>query len=238
MLVMMIDTLALPEQDAELATHPAVLRAERRLRLLEELADIGMDLVRALRPDAEAAAGDAARETARTESHPAKRRDPVDLYANVSRAVRLTLALEARTDAALTELKADLSQTRQREQRVAAWSADAAVDERGASRRDQVRRCLRTAAETEAESPEQLDDFFLAIEQRLAEDPAYADLDDRPLREIVERLCFDLHIYPNWTRWTGAGWTAHGPQARPRYSRFGHSSPRPIWGDDDPHDLE
>ncbi len=236
-MVVMIDTLSPPAQDAEEAMHPAVLRAERRLRLLEELADIGMELVRALRPSVEAP------ESAAAESPSGKRRDPVDRYASLSRSLRLTFALEARTDEALVELKDDLSQTRQREQRVAGWSAGARNDERCANRRDQVRRSLREAAESEAESPEQLDDFFLAIEQRLAEDRAYADLDARPLREIVERLCHDLHLYPNWTRWTGVGWSDHGCvpssiNSRPRYSRFGHSSARPIWGDDDLHDLE
>jgi hypothetical protein len=234
---MMIDTLSPQAHDADEAMHPAVLRAERRLRLLEEIADIGMELIRALRPSAEAD------ETSASDGVPAKRRDPVHQYASLSRSLRLTFALEARTDEALAELKADLSHTRQRERRVAAWSATAASDERCANRRDQVRRSLREAAESEAESPEQLDDFLLAIEQRLAEDPAYADLEARPLREIVERLCHDIHLYPNWTRWTGAGWSDQGcvPSSingRPRYSRFGHSSPRPIWGDDDPHELE
>ncbi len=237
-MVMTIHTLSLPDQDAELATDPAVVRAERRLRLLEEIADIGMELVRALRTGAEAAAEPAVADCGST-----KRRDPVDQYASLSRSLRLTFALEAKADEELAGLKADLSQTRQRERRVAGWSAGARNDERCANRRDQVRRSLRQAAESEAESPEQLDNFFLAIEQRLAEDPAYADLEARPLREIVERLCHDLHLYPNWTRWTGAGWSDQGcvpssVNSRPRYSRFGHSSPRPIWGDDDPHDLE
>ncbi len=167
----------------------------------------------------------------------------MDRYASLSRSLRLTFALEAKADEELAGLRADLSQTRQRERRVAAWSAGTKSDERCANRRDRVRVSLREAAESEAESPEQLDNFFLAIEQRLAEDPAYADLEARPLREIVERLCHDLHLYPNWTRWTGAGWSDQGcvpssVNSRPRYSRFGHSSPRPIWGDDDPHDLE
>jgi hypothetical protein len=110
-------------------------------------------------------------------------------------------------------------------------------------RRETVRQCLRVVAERESESEEQLDHFFLAIEQRLAEDPAYADLDAAPLRQILERLCFDLNINPDWTAWTGSGWTCeglprHGPQARPRYSRFGHTSSRPIWDDEPLHDLE
>ena len=62
------------------APDPSILRAERRLRLLEELAEIGMELVRALKPRAEAA------ETAGG-------KDPADAFAPLSRAIRLTLAL-------------------------------------------------------------------------------------------------------------------------------------------------
>jgi hypothetical protein len=238
---MMIDTLTLEDCDAELENHPAVLRAERRLKLLEEMAEIGMRLMRAL-----PAAGDAPETQA---SPSAKRRDPVDYYASLSRSLRMTLTLEAKTDEELVALKDDLSHSRQRQKRLAAWSKPA--KERGArssngcdqDRREQVRHCLRDAAEREAESPEQLDDFFLAIEQRLAEDPAYANLDAAPLRQIVEQLCFNLNINPDWTAWTGSGWNGdrlprHGPQARPRYSRFGHTSSRPIWDDEPAHDLE
>src|ERR1035437_8765028 len=85
---------------ADEAPDPSVLRAERRLRLLEELTEIGMELARALRPSApedgaadEDAGGDPATETGR-----GKGRDPADAFGSLSRAIRLHLALEARTD--------------------------------------------------------------------------------------------------------------------------------------------
>jgi hypothetical protein len=234
---MLIKTLIPADADADLADDPAVLRAERRLRILEEMTEIGLRLLRALETDGEAKASEAS-----ATSSSGKRRDPVDHYASLPRSLRLTLKLEAETDEALAALKEDLSRTRQRQRRLAAWSTPPA-NARGASRRETVRQCLRIVAERESESEEQLDHFFLAIEQRLAEDPAYADLDAAPLRQILERLCFDLNINPDWTAWTGSGWTCeglprHGPQARPRYSRFGHTSSKPIWDDEDPHDLE
>jgi hypothetical protein len=239
---MMIESLTPTDADADAVVQPAILRAEKRLRCLEEIADIGMEMIRALRP------GTAVAEVPEASCGSAKRRDPVAKYASLSRTLRLTFALEAKTDQELIELQADLTHTRQRERRVAAWSTPKPADKRGEprgdpQRREQVRQSLKEAAESEAETPEQLDDFFLAIEQRLAEDPAYADLEARPLREIVERLCLDVCLYPDWTRWTGAGWAGEhcvpaSVNHRPRYSRFDHSSPRPIWGDEDPHDLE
>jgi hypothetical protein len=44
------DESAAPEE----APDPSVARAERRLRLLQELSEIGMELARALKPGAEA----------------------------------------------------------------------------------------------------------------------------------------------------------------------------------------
>src|SRR5580698_4161838 len=58
---------------ADEAPDPAVLRAEWRLRLLEELTEIGMELARALRL---AATEDEATDAA--ETTPAKRRDPAE----------------------------------------------------------------------------------------------------------------------------------------------------------------
>ncbi|HEY1561247.1 MAG TPA: hypothetical protein VGF71_10205 [Caulobacteraceae bacterium] len=234
---MLIKTLTPADAAADLADDPAVLRAERRLRILEEMTEIGLRLLRALETGGEAKASEAS-----ATGPSGKRRDPVDHYASLTRSLRLTLKLEAETDEALAALKDGLTETRQRQRRLAAWSTPPA-NARGASRRETVRQCLRVVAERESESEEQLDHFFLAIEQRLAEDPAYADLDAAPLRQILERLCFDLNINPDWTAWTGSGWTCeglprHGPQARPRYSRFGHTSSRPIWDDEPLHDLE
>ena len=71
------------------AHDPAVAAAEWRLGLLTEMAEIGMELVRALRP------GAAADEAPASDKAPGKVRDPVDAFAPLSRAVRMTLALHA-----------------------------------------------------------------------------------------------------------------------------------------------
>ena len=87
---------------ADEASDPSVVRAERRLRLLEELAEIGMELARALRPGALASAtcDPGAGEELMALTGRARGRDPAEAFAPLSRAIRLTLALEARTDAA------------------------------------------------------------------------------------------------------------------------------------------
>jgi len=73
---------------AEDALDPAAQRAERRLALLEEMAAIGMRILRRLDDD--------------RASDP----DSVDAFARISRAVRLTLALEEKTDRFLADLRA------------------------------------------------------------------------------------------------------------------------------------
>jgi histidinol-phosphate/aromatic aminotransferase/cobyric acid decarboxylase-like protein len=75
-----------PAADSEIP-DPATARAERRLRLLAELSKIGMELTRAPTPNA-TASGEAAGDTAKA-------------FARLSRAIRLTQAMEARTDEAL-----------------------------------------------------------------------------------------------------------------------------------------
>lgn len=93
--------------DAAEALDAAILRAERRLRLLEELAEIGMDLARALHREALAEPAEhAARETPFFG-------DPADAFARLSHAIRLILALEARTDEALRELRAEVGSKRE-----------------------------------------------------------------------------------------------------------------------------
>jgi hypothetical protein len=89
------------------ALDAAILRAERRLRLLEELAEIGMDLARALHREALA---EPAKHTARETPFFG---DPVDAFVRVSHVIRLILALEARTDEALRGLRAEMESKRE-----------------------------------------------------------------------------------------------------------------------------
>jgi hypothetical protein len=222
---MMIDSLEREDADAEAAADPAVLRAEKRLRCLEEIAEIGMRLLRAL-PHAAEPSTDIALEATAADGQP--RGDTVDHYARLSRSLRLTLALEAKTDEALARLKSGLPAALALERAAAIPREQAAANERRIARRRQISECLRTVAESEAETREEFDDLNLAMNQRLDLDPLYEDLDAGPLREIVERLCHDLCLHPDWSRWTDDGWSLIGPRKRPSFSAFNEPSPRPV----------
>jgi hypothetical protein len=54
----------------------------------------------------------------------------------------------------------------------------------------------------------------------------------------VERLCKDLMISPDWSRWDGEGWIKQeGAPRRTRYSIFNQPSAVPLL-DDDPDESE
>jgi hypothetical protein len=197
---------------ADEAPDPSIARAERRLRLLEELAEIGMELARALRPCAQT--GEAAPDEA-----PGK--DPAEAFAPLSRAIRLTLALEAKTDAALRDLKAGIVRERaEARERIAKTARENCVN--------RVRDLVLSVADVECDDFDAHDNLFEALNERLEQDEAYEKCHERPLRETVERLCKDLKLTPDWSRWAGEGWVDDGPPIRPRYSPFNQPSRRPV----------
>jgi hypothetical protein len=212
---------AAPEADE--APDPSVVRAERRLRLLEELSEIGMELARALKP------GVAACEAAADGK--ARGRDPADAFAPLSRAIRLTLALEARTDQELRDLKAGIVMKREAE-RARTAERPPTTGDRESVYRETLRRRVYDAIDAEAESEDIANDLYEALDERLDQDEAYFDCERRPLRETVERLCRDLTLSPDWSRWDGEDWIHDGPPDRPRCSLFHTPSPRPLLDDD------
>jgi len=197
---------------AEEAPDPLIAEAERRLRLLKELTEIGMELARALKPRAEA-------------DEAASGKDPAAAFAPLSRAIRLTLALEARTDEELRDLKAGV--VRAREEARAPMS-----EEVRKARKTRIEGLVADVITAEAEDAREFDSLYAALEERLEEDEAYEDCAERPLRETIERLCKDLMLTPDWRRWDGDGWINDGPPTRPRFSPFHQPSHGPLLDDE------
>ncbi|HEX4742521.1 MAG TPA: hypothetical protein VH353_14440 [Caulobacteraceae bacterium] len=216
---------ALPAESPD----PAIARAEQRLSLLRELAEIGMDLARALHREA-LAAEPAAPET------PAA--DPAGAFARLSRAIRLTLALEARTDEALRSLRSGLAAERETRRVEASRRAAAEDAARRRARGEKVQDLVLEAAEREIEDEEALSDILAALEERLDADEAYLDLDALPLRQIVERLCADLQLTPDWSLWDGEAWAPNEPFFRSRGSVFRRPSRKPLLPPFDPAALQ
>jgi hypothetical protein len=213
-----------------------------------------MELARALRPRApadgatdEAASGDPATAMGR-----AKGRDPADAFGPLSRAIRLTLALEAKTDAELRDLKAGLTRARAEERAHAAERARIAAAKDREARIERVRDLVLNVADAEIEDNDAFDNIYDALDERLELDEANLDCAGRPLRETVERLCRDLALSPDWSRWAGEGWIVDDAPALPRLSMFTQpggslaeeagrpppETPTPPWRDQAGHDLE
>jgi hypothetical protein len=218
---------------AEEAPDPSVVRAERRLRLLEELSEIGMELARALKPRDE--------DDEIVDKTPWK--DPAAAFAPLSRAIRLTLALEAKTDEALRDLKAGVVQTRV-EAREHAAERDRIVGVKDrAARIERVRDLVLCVAETEVPDMDAFNKLYEALDDELEPDEDSFGYAERPFRESVERLCRGLGLNPDWDRWTDDGWILDDLPLRPGFTTFRRYGARP--GADIPtgyllvdHDLE
>jgi hypothetical protein len=215
------DAVALAE-----APDPAILRAERRLRILEELTEIAMTLARALERQALAAADTVDPPEPAASAAPAF--DPSVAFARISRAIRLTLALEARADEQLRALRAGVAADAEARRFVARKRATDEAAARKIDRRHTIETLVLEAAEREVEDEEALGRVAEALEERLENDHVYWDLDCASLREIVERLCADLELSPDWSLWDGEGWKPQAPFSRGRFSIWSRPSRTPL----------
>jgi hypothetical protein len=165
-------------------------RAERHLTTLQELAEIGMDLARDVRAKA--------LDTAPAPAEPA-RADYGLMFSRIARAVRQTLALEAK----LAEDRDARDKRSQAEQ----------ARRRGLQRKSIVRRVVEQAIEAESDGTDRedlLDDFHERFEYE--DDLGFAD---RPIAEHVARICRDLGVTPDWSLWADEDWAIEEAATRP-----------------------
>ncbi|HVJ53774.1 MAG TPA: hypothetical protein VM689_15000 [Aliidongia sp.] len=173
--------------------------AARDAQRLDELADIGMDIARALRREAQIRA--ARVEEAAAEGYPlppaATASADISLsFSRVSRAVRLTLALKTK----LASDQLDLTEKRR----------DRAVD---AARRNRGKRQVVEAVEKliEAEAPEtgrecDHESLYADLRERLDDAEMEDKLDEDGVGHVLKRVCRDLGITQNWRLWQGTSW--------------------------------
>jgi hypothetical protein len=160
--------------------------------------------------------------------------DAADDLAKLSRAVRLTLGLAGRLEETLARLRAGEISVRAERRQEHEERADRARMDRDAAARDKVSEqaamVILSESESESESETENRDLLDALEERLSDDVVYIDVEDQPLREVVERLCGDLGLEPDWSRWTDDGWRE--PHAffktRETWSPFNRVSRKPV----------
>jgi hypothetical protein len=153
--------------------------AERQLAALGELAELGLDLARAIGRQASAAADrDAAAEL-----------QGMGLaYARVARAVRLIIALQSKRMDDLLTHDAKAAEIDDEEQ-MAPYDL----------RKMRVERIVERVARSEHEAEDAVDALMIEAGDRLEDEDLYGDLLERPMSEIVARLCRDLNLSPDWS---------------------------------------
>ena len=210
--------------------QPGAARTARHLCLLEELAELGMELARAAaqqalaewnRPPQNATASPAPETAASRGARPGPRLDPGLTFARVSRAVRQTIALEARIAAG------DIGPGRRW------WPNRLPAD----PRLPVIRRVLHAAAEAETDGAARRD-LRRQIDERLDDLPEADPDGELAVDEIIASICGALGISVDPARlpdellaptWRCAPW----PVAVPPDTRC-DSQPRPRPNGPDP----
>jgi hypothetical protein len=221
---------------------PRIVRAEQRLAMLREMAEIGMAMTRALgrraleAPDDDAAdpeppeiANPKATPKAASRAVPGPRHDPAESFARLTRAVRLTLAFEAKTDdqlAALRDGGKDRPAKGRRRPHAAHDADDGDYDDdddddandddddrilppakdHPSAQRNRIRDHVYEAINNEITDVYRAHEILDDLHDRLQEGERYDEFVFRPIRDAVAAICEDLGLNPDWSRWTGDGW--------------------------------
>ncbi|HWK44213.1 MAG TPA: hypothetical protein VNT30_05820, partial [Stellaceae bacterium] len=193
-------------------------RTERHLRMLQRLAEIGMELAEAV--------GRQALEQAKAASEPAEtpRQPGPDLglvFTRISRSVRQTVALEVRiAEGPLTPRAVSAALDKQAER------AALAETDRRHRRKAQVGRIVKQAinAELSGIKAYQLE---RELRERLEDEDVETDIGDHPIGAIIARICWDLGLDPNWRRWAEDHWAVQ--EARTKAP----GSPYAEWGNEE-----
>ena len=175
-----------PDSSSLDSTERALL--ERQLEALGRLADMGMAIAAAIerRATAEEAGSDAE-----------LRHAPMD-FARVSRAVRLTFALQSRLIADFKGVGSASAKAQAPDSGPIEvfWRDD--VVENDVVRKRQLRRIVGDLAEAASLDGEAVERLVSEAGERLEDDGFYRDLTERPLGEIVALVCKDLGLQPDW----------------------------------------
>jgi len=168
----------------------------RQLAMLGRLAEAGLNIALVIERQVMAA------EAAAPDAPPAPLGDLALAYGRVSRAVRLAVALQTRL---LKDLQ-ELDEAAVRRRRGAAAEAARDRQAREAARKTRVERIVgRLICEAFSDQAD-VDRLAEDLYERLDDDDIYGVLLDRPVSEIIELICRDLGIAPDWSRLAQEAW--------------------------------
>lgn len=192
--------------DAPASAPGAAPRAliERQLWVLGRLAEAGLNVALAIEQQATAAAKarDAAEPPPAAEPGRVVQGDVALAYARASRAVRLTVALQAKL---IKDLQA-LDEVDARLRRGAQAEAERARQAVETARKERVERIVERVIRAELADEDEADRLAEAAWERLDHDDIYGDLTARPVGEIIARVCRDLGLSPDWAALAEEAW--------------------------------
>jgi hypothetical protein len=189
---------------------PAAARAliERQLWVLGRLAEAGLNVALAIERQATAAAApDVAEPSPPPEPGPIVQGPIVQgdialAYARAARAVRLTVALQAKLVRDLQALDEAAARSRRGEQA----EAERAREALETARKERVERIVERVIRAELGDEGEADRLAEAAWERLDHDDIYGDLTAQPVGEIIARVCRDLGLSPDWGRLAEEAW--------------------------------
>lgn len=205
-------TSAPPPAQAD-APAPAPVAAprvliERQLWVLGRLAEAGLSVALAIEQQATAAAPPHAAEAPEAAQRPATpepgrvQGDVALAYARASRAVRLTVVLQAKLIKDLQALDEAAARLRRGEQA----DAERARQTLETARKERVERIVERVIRAELSDEDEVDRLAEAAWERLDHDEIYGDLTAQPVGEIIARVCRDLGLSPDWSRLAEEAW--------------------------------
>jgi hypothetical protein len=166
----------------------------RQLQVLGELAELGLDLARAIaRPATAETTPDAPPETPTAPQ--AVKGDPSLAFARAARAVRLTIALQSRLIADLRALDEVLERHRKAGPIIATTE-----------RKQCVRRIVQRVIDAEIGDADEYHRLAAEARERLESDEIYGDVLTRPVGELVAMICRDLGLSPDWPGLAQEAW--------------------------------
>jgi hypothetical protein len=191
-----------PEGDrAEGCAHCSDVAAEmveRHRRMLMKMGEVGMDLIAAMQ------------RRANDDDHP-ETMDQLNLgFSRVTRAVRLTMAYEARlledAEARRERIAAEAARRQKQRER----QAEEALWRRLDRRHDQVQHLAEAAIERKVEEGEiersEAVSLYADLRERLDDEDFEYELETSSIEEILPRICRHLGIEPDPSVWRYAVW--------------------------------
>jgi hypothetical protein len=183
---------------------PAEERAQRHARQLQEMADIGLELLRELRDQAVTPPFGAP-------ERPRLAPGEAGLaFSRLTRAVRLTQALENRfaQDAAARPLAREAESTGLD----ARLAAERASRPPARKRRDVLNSAVAEMIDAYAEHEPLEDDVYEEAESLIEDELGDEDVLNRPLPQLIGIICQAIGVKPDWSLWDPAEWAGedHG----------------------------